>query len=185
MIRDKHLIFAENLRPAMVTAAAAPLPAFFPDGGATPATTWYSFADLMDLGQGRNLIARMDVKTTFTGDVANTAALFVAISKATTAAGILTDHVMLARSVAVPRLSLLAGSFVEVVVPKLSSYAAAYAQLAASRADLKLALGLEIYATATDFTAGAVDAYLLLDSSPNTGVLDRIPPRYGTNYPLN
>jgi hypothetical protein len=162
MIRDSFLTVASNERPVLIIGASElnyPLP------NSTTLTRAIDLQAAMDLGRGNSLVARFEVTTTFAGAGGNTGAFNVVVADADDAATIVTTGTLLVRGPTLNTAALVAGTFYELALPELSSLA-----IASGPNPLRgfgrryIALCMACLATATDWTQGGVNAFLLPSS---------------------
>lgn len=177
MIRDALMRFALNQRPTIAvypvnTRGVYGLPRGF-DGAAdvpaystTPSPSTLDLLTLMDKGQGGRLVMRFDIRTTFASADANilvAPAVVVAASE-----DLFSSPLVLVQGVDLLLAGLTAGSHYDLELPALSSIH----KVADQRGTRYLGAGLFITSATigvagTLFTAGGMDAHLLLDSPPN------------------
>jgi len=161
MIHDAFTKFASGQRPTLsLLGGANGIPDFyaFPEG-ALGANTSFDLKSAIDKGIGTPLLARMDITQTFTTAGTISALRFaVAISDSEVYSGV--DQLLLCEGQALSMAEMAAQRFYELTIPKLSSVH--------SIGRRYLLLGMIITTTITLgnplFTAGALDAYILLSS---------------------
>lgn len=155
MLRDELLKCGKDARPTITPAGAIPFPYLFPN--ANLVTTFnVNSIDLKvatHLGNGRPLIARFDIKQTFAG-AADTVLSFI-VSAATDELHT-SGRVTIQRTAALAQAVLIAQTSYQIVLPPSLGPLAATGRR-------YLALGMEVAAPTSDFSAGAVDAHFMLD----------------------
>lgn len=166
MIHDALMQFAANQRPNLSIGLTTPVFYPLPTGGtlASGSLLAYDLAVAQDKGAGNPLIARFDVRTSFTtSDAAQVVRLGAALTNDTDSGA--TDlFPLVLTSTLVPTAgaytTLVAGASYELVIPSLHS-----ALVPPGRR--YLILGMEITTTVavggSIFTAGGLDAYVMLD----------------------
>ena len=167
MIRDAALQVATNQRPELSQLTLGPIGITgqefypFPNGALAP-TVGPQPIDLLtsrDIGDGYPLIARFKVVTTFTSADASTLVKFGAcLSSDANFAGV--DHVILCLGHPLSLAQLLANSFYELALPKVSTVHTGGRRYL----HLGMVITTTIAATLPLFTAGGVDAGIVLDS---------------------
>ena len=179
MIHDADLTFARNQRPGNSFLGITTLYPF-PDGPLSNLS--YPLKVLMDKGDGFPLTARFDIKTSFTSADATMVARFAIMIADTADFGgsqqilAASDRLTVVGGVA-GLVPMTAGSFVEVPFPKLSSLH--NSGLGRPFVFLGMELTTAITLGNALFTAGGVDAYILLDSNSEI----RVPP-YASGFSL-
>lgn len=173
MIRDAYTRFATAQRPLLSLGSAGfnfyPLPSGHTALGGTPLV--FDLQTLMDKGQGRPITARFNITSPFTtGDATQQVRFAVAVCGNTD--GIVDTGtnglVVQSSGIYLPTAgsygALVAGSFVEVMLPRLPSVAHALALSARRYVALGLEISTAVAAGNALFTGGALDAFLTLDS---------------------
>lgn len=162
MIRDANLRFADRLDLTPMICFSSGFFNPFPTGVVVGTPTSVLLQALMDPGQGRPITARFDITTGFASTDADIDVAFAVLMAGSE--DMLVSPVMLARSsrlvLSATNTPLAVNNSYEVVIPKLPTVA--------SQGRSYLFLGMEIFTTigfgVAFFTAGAVSAYLALDT---------------------
>lgn len=173
MIRDASLRFADRLDLTPMTCFASGFFNPFPTGLLVGTPTSVLLQALMDPGQGRPITARFDVTTGFASTDANINVAFAVLVAGS--ADLVTSPVVLTRTsgliLSASSAPLAANNSYDLVLPKLPTIG--------SQGRSYIFLGMEIFTTVTFgnpfFTAGAVTAYLALDTDTNVPM---------TSYPV-
>lgn len=155
-MQDADLIFAQDQRPAVSIVGATPSLWMFDNG--LVANKWLDLRQQSDLGRGQPLYAHFKVKTSFAGDALNVLRFCIAVDDATNFSGtVAVPAKILVRGPDLVTGSLLAGVLVTLVLPPLNTLVI---PLATNQGARYLGLGMQVIVPTTDWTAGAVDAWL-------------------------
>lgn len=171
MIHDAFLRFATSQRP-LLSLGTGPRYYPLPTGATGSAASVRDLRAAQDLGAGRELVAQFDVTAAFaSSDAGINASFAIAV---TTDEGFtdLTNMVILSQSQPFVLSGLVPGASVTLGVPRLPSLALQTTGPIAVAGRQFLSLGMIVFTTtigaaATLFSAGGVDAYLMLDTDPN------------------
>lgn len=171
MIGDLLATFATNQRPTFSGLVAANNPSLygnvapiwpipFPDTyialGGSPAVL--DLVAISDIGNGRKLTVRIDITTSFggTGTATNTAQFGIIVADD---AALITNPIIIAFGPLISTAGLVAGTFVDIVLPTMPSIAKTD-----TRGRRYMGVILQGYVLTNDWTAGACTVRMLMDT---------------------